>query len=387
MRYDPCVDPDAVQWLRLSEDARIEAVLEWHAREPPSGNPRLHAVAHVVVENILAEGELAVATTKLQELLADGLDRHAAVHAMCTAVLSVIMEVQSAPEGTMTPREVEALQASRLSEVTAASWLAMADSESEADGEDLEAPWMRDLEACEDALNERVANRIVALGADAVMPLVRRIEASLEAADESWAPVHAATLLGLIGDARAVGPLVAAVERLEPSDALADTAVLALSKLGAAVVEPALDRALARDAHDVEILPWLDVLAHCGVRDERIFVLLEKQLASFPDFAAGCFAAYGDARALPLLHDRLNRYSLVGEVDEDRVILDLADAISALGGELADVQQRKLDAYHEGRREALGQPAARRERPGRNEPCWCGSGTKYKKCHLREDQG
>ena len=68
MRYDPCVDPDAVQWLRLSEDARIEAVLEWHAREPPSGNPRLHAVAHVVVENILAEGELAVATTKLQEL-------------------------------------------------------------------------------------------------------------------------------------------------------------------------------------------------------------------------------------------------------------------------------------------------------------------------------
>jgi preprotein translocase subunit SecA len=30
----------------------------------------------------------------------------------------------------------------------------------------------------------------------------------------------------------------------------------------------------------------------------------------------------------------------------------------------------------------------RRERPklGRNEPCWCGSGKKYKQCHLREDQ-
>ncbi|MSR83007.1 MAG: hypothetical protein EXS58_08795 [Candidatus Latescibacteria bacterium] len=23
---------------------------------------------------------------------------------------------------------------------------------------------------------------------------------------------------------------------------------------------------------------------------------------------------------------------------------------------------------------------------GRNEPCWCGSGKKYKKCHLNEDQ-
>ena len=25
-------------------------------------------------------------------------------------------------------------------------------------------------------------------------------------------------------------------------------------------------------------------------------------------------------------------------------------------------------------------------RPGRNEPCWCGSGKKYKKCHLPEEE-
>ena len=25
-------------------------------------------------------------------------------------------------------------------------------------------------------------------------------------------------------------------------------------------------------------------------------------------------------------------------------------------------------------------------RIGRNDPCWCGSGKKYKKCHLAEDQ-
>ncbi len=29
---------------------------------------------------------------------------------------------------------------------------------------------------------------------------------------------------------------------------------------------------------------------------------------------------------------------------------------------------------------------APREKPGRNEPCWCGSGKKYKKCHLPEDE-
>lgn len=25
-------------------------------------------------------------------------------------------------------------------------------------------------------------------------------------------------------------------------------------------------------------------------------------------------------------------------------------------------------------------------KPGRNEPCWCGSGKKYKKCHLEEEE-
>ncbi len=47
-----------------------------------------------------------------------------------------------------------------------------------------------------------------------------------------------------------------------------------------------------------------------------------------------------------------------------------------------------------GRRAAQGAPQAakpaplRRDRPkvGRNDPCWCGSGKKYKQCHLREDQ-
>ncbi len=26
------------------------------------------------------------------------------------------------------------------------------------------------------------------------------------------------------------------------------------------------------------------------------------------------------------------------------------------------------------------------EKPGRNALCWCGSGKKYKKCHLHEDE-
>jgi preprotein translocase subunit SecA len=37
---------------------------------------------------------------------------------------------------------------------------------------------------------------------------------------------------------------------------------------------------------------------------------------------------------------------------------------------------------------AAQQATVKRERPklGRNDPCYCGSGKKYKNCHYREDQ-
>lgn len=31
-------------------------------------------------------------------------------------------------------------------------------------------------------------------------------------------------------------------------------------------------------------------------------------------------------------------------------------------------------------------PPERARKLGRNEPCWCGSGLKYKRCHLESDQ-
>lgn len=31
------------------------------------------------------------------------------------------------------------------------------------------------------------------------------------------------------------------------------------------------------------------------------------------------------------------------------------------------------------------EPVEKQARPGRNEPCWCGSGEKYKRCHMETD--
>ncbi|MHB8835187.1 MAG: SEC-C metal-binding domain-containing protein [Candidatus Methylomirabilia bacterium] len=34
----------------------------------------------------------------------------------------------------------------------------------------------------------------------------------------------------------------------------------------------------------------------------------------------------------------------------------------------------------------IGKSPAVAFRPGRNESCWCGSGVKYKRCHMNSDQ-
>ncbi len=39
-----------------------------------------------------------------------------------------------------------------------------------------------------------------------------------------------------------------------------------------------------------------------------------------------------------------------------------------------------------GTTETQPQPHVSKEKPGRNDPCWCGSGKKYKHCHLRSDR-
>jgi preprotein translocase subunit SecA len=63
-----------------------------------------------------------------------------------------------------------------------------------------------------------------------------------------------------------------------------------------------------------------------------------------------------------------------------------------LPDELADDEDAAAIAATLAAQEDAAGPAkvetVRRERPkiGRNDPCWCGSGQKYKKCHMEQDE-
>lgn len=79
-----------------------------------------------------------------------------------------------------------------------------------------------------------------------------------------------------------------------------------------------------------------------------------------------------------------------GGPDDDEGVVEFkarfrqgADGPEQVHHELARFVRRPRDRrwlYADGK--VLGPPPVRREeRPGRNDPCTCGSGTKYKKCH------
>jgi hypothetical protein len=85
MDYDADVAPEPVAWLAVEEAERLAAVerhhrgLAQHARTP---KPRLHAAIHQVVENQLALDDPPAARRALARLMAGGLPRHEAIHAL-----------------------------------------------------------------------------------------------------------------------------------------------------------------------------------------------------------------------------------------------------------------------------------------------------------------
>ena len=82
-RYDPDQHVDADTWLGFDESERIEAVKEYHRRANVRlPNENLHAATHVIVENQVALGEAYPVQSVLLRLMAEGLERHEAIHAI-----------------------------------------------------------------------------------------------------------------------------------------------------------------------------------------------------------------------------------------------------------------------------------------------------------------
>lgn len=245
-------------------------------------------------------------------------------------------------------------------------------------------------------LPESARRAVLGLGEAAVPALVEVLRdedlLQTDSPGDGWAPIHAARLLGTLKAEAAIPAMVEVLGGMEPEAILFSELTYALSQLGPAVA-PVVLQALEQGQAEEE-LGLLEVLSRSGVRSDAIFTRLVDLLHEDADLGAMFLADYGDPRALPALVEAFEAYvPTEGEgVFIGQTLIDIEDAIHELGGELTDAQRKKLDAvvgqrFHVLSKRLAHTPARREERPGRNAPCWCGSGLKYKKCHLAQDEG
>ncbi len=93
-KYDPMLEPDPEQWEALDPDERINMVMEYHqeaGEEPP--NEYSHAMLHVVVENQIALRAETPVEAAFHRLLDENLDRHDAIHAIASVLVSHLYEL------------------------------------------------------------------------------------------------------------------------------------------------------------------------------------------------------------------------------------------------------------------------------------------------------
>jgi len=76
-------------------------------------------MTHVVVENQVALGEATPVPATLNRLMHEGLDRHEAIHAIGSILMSIVFDVSQEPD---VGGDINARYCQELATLTAAGW-------------------------------------------------------------------------------------------------------------------------------------------------------------------------------------------------------------------------------------------------------------------------
>lgn len=267
---------------------------------------------------------------------------------------------------------------------------------------------------------EALQAQMLAAGSASIPGLIAILEDALadDEADHGWAPAHAAKLLGMLGDAQAVPVLLRMLACYAVIDGYHQAAEEALVALGDPAIEACLEAYPTANNEDLRS-GIVAVLSRSTEKNERIFQTLLAFFAQSTELGAIYLADYGDPQAIPVLSQMFDALPIDDHSDSvmsNHIFVELQSAIEQLGGQLTAAQQAKADRADAPRRrfaaqmdEALsrlriatqqkcmeqappipsngrGTVALKHRTLGRNERCWCGSGKKYKKCHLDLDR-
>jgi hypothetical protein len=122
--YDPLIAPDPEEWLALDESERIWLARDYHRRAGIKlPDAELHALIHAIVEAQIASGDELPVKRTMQRLLAEGLDRHDAIHAIGSVLAEHIHKIMSGSPAVSETKPNEPYFAA-LERLTAEGWRA-----------------------------------------------------------------------------------------------------------------------------------------------------------------------------------------------------------------------------------------------------------------------
>ncbi len=229
--------------------------------------------------------------------------------------------------------------------------------------------------------------------------------------DEVWARLHAWRALGQLRAVEAVEPLTTLFDALdeEMNDWITEDLPEALSLIGPKAI-PVLRDFLGDPIHG----QWSKIAAASGLvkiaeqypeARADVIAILSAQLEHFMEQDRGFNASLASylvydlhaVESIPLIErvyaaDKAD-LMVMGDWEDVQIKLGLLeerltsqpDYFAKEMPELVESRDRMQATLNNIFPEA--QPAQPpKQKPGRNDPCWCGSGKKYKHCHLREDR-
>jgi len=123
-KYDPNKAPDPDVWCALAESKQILLVKQYHMRKRVKlPNAEIHAVFHVIVENQVAMGDEKNVSKTLDRLIADGLDRHDALHAIGSVLTEHFWDLMNEDASVFS----EEAYAADLDALTIEKWMELAE--------------------------------------------------------------------------------------------------------------------------------------------------------------------------------------------------------------------------------------------------------------------
>jgi HEAT repeat protein len=204
--------------------------------------------------------------------------------------------------------------------------------------------------------------------------------------NDVWVPLHAWRALGQLGDSRAVEPLIGAFDTLCDDDWAAEELPIVLAMIGDHAIGPLEDFLGDRSHAEFAQMMAADALEkiaerHPSTRDRIVEILTD--YLDHPDPRATGLNAWA-VNALINLEARESIETLRGLYRSRHVDLSVCGDIEDVEIELGLRTQRSKPRPDLTEILGISKPTpVKRDKIGRNDPCPCGSGKKYKKCCLQ----